>query len=72
MRWTNVQPKIHLKLNQNERLALRSLTIEERKEVLDQLLTQIRDDLEWIFALETARDAPAARSRAQDPLSLDD
>jgi hypothetical protein len=66
-----VKPQIRLNMNENERVALRSFSAEERKVVLDQILATIRDDLEWLFALEAARDAPS-ESRKVDPSPLHD
>jgi hypothetical protein len=63
-----MRPHVDLRIKPEERAALRALTVEEREAVLDQLLAQVRDDLEWLLALETARDArPPALPRAFVP-----
>jgi hypothetical protein len=50
-----MQPKIKLSLNPQESAALSTLTAEERDAVIDEMLKQVREDLEWVLALESAR-----------------
>jgi hypothetical protein len=59
-----------LSLQAADRAALRALTPEEREAVLDELLVQVREDLEWVMARATAPDEgraepPPARSAAE-------
>jgi hypothetical protein len=53
---------ISLELNPGERSALESLTTEEREAVIDDLLAQAREDLEWVVA-RAAVEESAQRSR---------
>lgn len=41
---------VELDLNPGERSALKNLTPEEREAVIDELLAQAREDLEWVVA----------------------
>ena len=51
---------VALKLQPEERKALRALDDDERAAVLDELLVQVREDLEWVMARAAAsEDAPA-------------
>jgi hypothetical protein len=49
---------VDLKLQPAEREALRVLDPEERDAVIDDLLIQVREDLEWMVARATVRDEP--------------
>jgi hypothetical protein len=58
---------VSLRIKADERVALRALTVEEREAVVDQLLDQVREELEWLLALEAARDTrPPALPRLRD------
>jgi hypothetical protein len=49
--------RAHIELTPGEKQAFRTLTAEEREAVVDQMLEQVREDLEWVMALENARHA---------------
>lgn len=51
---------IDLKLSPSERSALKALTAEEREAVLDDLLQQAREDLEWVLARAAVEEATVA------------
>ncbi len=53
---------IHLKLRPDERIALRALNPEERDAVIDELLAQAREDLEWVVARAAVPDEPTGCS----------
>ena len=57
---------VRLDLNPGERSVLKSLTAEEREAVIDDLLAQAREDLEWVVA-RAAVEEPAPRPRAVTP-----
>jgi hypothetical protein len=50
--------RAHLELSPAEKTAFKSLTAEEREAVVEQLIEQVREDLEWAMALEGARVLP--------------
>ena len=52
-----------VELNAGEKQALRTLTGEERDAVIDQMLERVREDLEWLMAMEHARGASAEPAR---------
>lgn len=70
---------IDLNLNPGERSALKTLTTEEREAVIDELLLQAREDLEWVLARAAVEEPPVAtpppprptapRTRRQTPRS---
>jgi hypothetical protein len=60
---------ISLDLNPGERSALKNLTAEEREAVIDDLLAQAREDLEWVVA-RAAVEEPAPRPRVVTPPPL--
>ena len=49
---------VNLKLQPAERAALRLLEPEERDAVIDDLMIQVREDLEWMVARATVREEP--------------
>jgi hypothetical protein len=49
---------VDLKLQPGERDALRVLEPEEREAVIDDLLIQVREDLEWMVARATVKEEP--------------
>ena len=57
---------IDLDLNPGERAALKNLTTEERDAVIDELLAQAREDLEWVVA-RAAVEEPPPRPRVVTP-----
>jgi hypothetical protein len=59
-----MRPNIKLTLHPHERAALRNLSAEERAAVVDEMLAHVRDDLEWLVALEAARAEAPARADA--------
>jgi len=60
---------IDLDLDPGERSALKNLTAEEREAVIDELLAQAREDLEWVVA-RAAAEEPAPRPRVSTPPPL--
>ena len=60
---------IDLDLNPGERSALKNLTAEEREAVIDELLAQAREDLEWVVA-RAAVEEPPPRPRLVTPPPL--
>lgn len=60
---------IDLDLNAGERAALKNLTAEEREAVIDELLAQAREDLEWVVA-RAAVEEPPPRPRVVTPPPL--
>jgi hypothetical protein len=50
-----------LKLQPADRAVLRSLTDEEREAVLDEMLVQVREDLEWVMARAVAQEEQPAK-----------
>jgi hypothetical protein len=52
-----MRARIELDVNPSEKSALGSLTSEEREAVIDEMLAQVREDLEWLVALESSRNA---------------
>ncbi len=65
---------VELDLNPGERSALKNLTPEEREAVIDELLAQAREDLEWVVAraaveeLAATRPTPSPRPVTPPPL----
>ncbi len=57
---------IDLDLDSGERAALKNLTAEERDAVIDELLAQAREDLEWVVA-RAAVEEPPPRPRVVTP-----
>ena len=51
--------RAHVEMSPSEKSAFKSLNAEEREAVLDQMLERVREDLEWLMALESARAQPA-------------
>jgi hypothetical protein len=60
---------INLDLDSGERSALKNLSAEERDAVIDDLLAQAREDLEWVIA-RAAVEEPAPRPRVVTPPPL--
>src|SRR5262249_29211246 len=56
---------VDLKLEPDERIALRALNEEEREAVLDELLAQVREELEWMLARAAADELPVAVPSAE-------
>lgn len=56
-----MRARIELEVNPSEKSALGSLTSEEREAVIDEMLLQVREDLEWLVALESSRHSVAAQ-----------
>jgi hypothetical protein len=52
-----MRTRLELTLSPHDRLALRALTAEERQSLVEQLLEQMIDELQWMVALESARDS---------------
>ena len=60
-----------LDLNPGERSALKNLTAEEREAVIDELLVQAREDLEWVVArAAVAAEQAPPRERVSTPPPL--
>jgi hypothetical protein len=51
---------VDLKLEPDERIALRALNEEEREAVIEELLAQVREELEWMVARAAADELPIA------------
>jgi hypothetical protein len=49
----------------DEKQAMRSLTNEERAAVIDQMLERVREDIEWVMAMERAQFAVAETLKAE-------
>ncbi len=64
-----MRARIDLDLEPAERSALKNLTAEEREAVVDELLQQAREDLEWVVA-RAAVEEPAPRPRVVTPPPL--
>jgi hypothetical protein len=62
-----VRAQVDLKLQPAERAALRALNAEERDAVIEELLVQVREDLEWVMARAAASDEAPARPVAAAP-----
>ncbi len=72
-----MRANIDLKLNPSERSALRMLTSEEREAVVEEMLAQVRRDLQEVLASELGRTAvrpppvpPLAARRSAAPSVL--
>jgi hypothetical protein len=55
-----MRARVDLTLQPSERTALRALEPEEREAVIDELLVQVREDLEWVMARATVEEEPRA------------
>ena len=51
--------RANIELTPGEKSALCRLTGEERDAVIDQMLERVREDLEWVVSLESAKRAAA-------------
>jgi hypothetical protein len=51
--------RANIELTPGEKSALVRLTGEERDAVIDQMLERVREDLEWVVSLESAKRAAA-------------
>jgi hypothetical protein len=47
--------RTNIELSTDEKWAMQALTLEEAYAVIDQLVEQIREDLEWMVVRERAR-----------------
>jgi hypothetical protein len=61
-----MRARVDLSLQPADKAALRVLTPEEREAVLDELLVQVREDLQWVMARavvpeEQRQEAPRPR-----------
>jgi hypothetical protein len=66
-----MRAQVFLKCNPEERSALSTLTVEEREAVVDELLQQVRDDLEWVVARAAVKeDIPRLRVATPTQLRL--
>ena len=55
-----MRARVDLSLQASERAALRALNAEEREAVIDELLLQVREDLEWVVARAAVGEEPRA------------
>jgi hypothetical protein len=58
-----MRAQLDLRCNSEERSALRALSAEEREAVVDSLLQQVRQDLEWVVSRAAEQTEPVPRKR---------
>jgi hypothetical protein len=52
-----------VELSTDEKEAMRTLTNEEREAVIDQMLERVREDIEWLMAMDRARSPRRSAAR---------